>query len=61
MQRKMQIYFYSIKICEHTLKFSDTVINKKGLYAFKQAIALDLVDIDKIVRYHKFKHRDKGF
>ena len=50
----MQIYFYSIKVSEQTLKFADIVVNKK-------TIALNLVDINKIVISDKFKHRDKGF
>ena len=34
---------------EKTLKFGDIVVNKKEFHSFKQAIALNLVDTDKIV------------
>ena len=33
---------------EQTLKFGNVVINKKQFHASKQAIALNLVDINKI-------------
>ena len=46
---------------EQTLKFGDIVVNKKEFHASKQAITLNLVDIKKIVKSGKFKHRDKGF
>ena len=45
---------------EQTLKFGDIVVNKKKFHASKQAIALNLVDINKIVISDKCKHRDKG-
>ena len=31
----MQIYFYSIKMSEQTLKFGDIVVNKKQFHASK--------------------------
>ena len=34
---------------ELTLKFGDVVVNKKEFHASKQAIALNLVDIDKMM------------
>ena len=34
---------------EQTLKFGDTVVNKKEFHASKQAIALDLVNTNKVV------------
>ena len=46
---------------EQTLKFGDIVVNKKEFHATKQAIALNLVDINKIVISGKFKYRDKSF
>ena len=46
---------------EQTLKFGDIVVNKKEFRVSKQEIALNLVDINKIVISDKFKHRDKGF
>ena len=46
---------------EKTLKFDNIEVNKKELHASKQAIDLNLRDINKIVIYDKSKHRDKGF
>ena len=43
---------------EQTLKCGDVVINKIEFLASKPAIALNLVDTDKIVVYEKFKHSD---
>ena len=43
---------------EQTLKFGDIVVNKKEFHASKQAIASNLVDINKIVISDKFKHND---
>ena len=45
---------------EQTLKFNDVVVNKKEFHASKQAIALNLVDTDKIIVYDKFKYKDNG-
>ena len=45
---------------EKTLKFGDVEVNKKEFHASKQPIALNLVDIDKIVISDKFQHGDKG-
>ena len=42
------------------LKFGDVEVNKKEFHAYKQSIALNLLDIDKIVMSDKFKHSDKG-
>ena len=46
---------------EQTLKFGDIVLNKKEFHASKQAIALNLVNTNKIVVSDKFKHSDDGF
>ena len=46
---------------EQTLKFGDIAVNKKEFHASKQAIALNLVDTNKIVVSDKFKHKDNGF
>ena len=46
---------------EQTLKFGDTVVNKRAFHASKQAIALNLVNTNKIVVSNKFKHSDDGF
>ena len=45
---------------KQTLKFSDTVVNKKEFHTFKQAIALNLVNTNKIVVSDKFKHSNDG-
>ena len=45
---------------EETLKFCDIVVNKREYRASKQAIALNLVDTNKIVASDKFKHSDDG-
>ena len=46
---------------EETLKFSDIVVNRGEFHASKQAIALNLVNTNKIVVSDKFKHSDDGF
>ena len=46
---------------EQSLKFGDIVVNKKEFCASKQAIALNLVNTNKIVVSDKFKHSDDGF
>ena len=46
---------------EQILKFGDIVVNKKEFHASKQAIALNLVNTNKIVVFNKFKHSDDGF
>ena len=38
-----------------TLKFGNAIINKKEFLVFKKPIALNFVDIDKIVIFDKFK------
>ena len=54
----MQIYFYRIKISEQTLKFGNTVVNTKEFCASKQAIALNLVNTNKIVISDKLRSDD---
>ena len=46
---------------EKTLKFGNFIANKKEFHISKISIALNLVDIEKIVVSDKFKHNDKGF
>ena len=46
---------------EQALKFGDIVVNKREFHASKQAIALNLVNANKIVVSDKFKHTDNGF
>ena len=43
---------------EQKIKFRKNVVNKKGFYALKKAISLDLVDSRKIVVSDKFKIND---
>ena len=45
---------------EQTLKFNDVVVNKKEFHASKQAIALNLVDTNKIVVSEKFEYNEDG-
>ena len=46
---------------EKTLKFNNIRVNKKEFHKSKQAIDLDLVNVDQIVVSDKFKHSDKSF
>ena len=46
---------------KQALKFGDIVVNKKEFYASKQAIALNLVNMNKIVISYKIKHNDSDF
>ena len=46
---------------EQTLKFGDIVVNKREFHASKQAIALNLMNTNKIVVSDKFKHNDDAF
>ena len=59
-KNKKIISFYSIKVNEQTSKFGDIVVNKIEFHASKQAIALNLVNTNKIVVSDKFKHSDDG-
>ena len=46
---------------EETLKFDNIRVNKKEFHISKQPIDLDLVNIDQIVVFNKFKQSDDGF
>ena len=46
---------------EKTLKFGNISVNKKEFHESKQAINLDLVNVDQIVISDKFKLGDDGF
>ena len=46
---------------EQTLEFADIVVNKREFHTSKQAIALNLVNTNKIVVSDKVKHSDDGF
>ena len=45
---------------EKTLKFDNVIVNKKEFHASKQAIALNLLDTDKIVISDRFGNSDNG-
>ena len=45
---------------EQTLKFGSVVINKIEFHASKEAIALNLVDTNKIVTSDKLKYGEDG-
>ena len=44
-----------------TQKFDNIVINKKEFHKSKQPTDLDLLNIDQIAIYDKFKHSDDDF
>ena len=46
---------------EKTLKFDNIRVNKKEFHKSKQPIDLNLINIDQIVVFDKFKHSDDGF
>ena len=54
--KKMQNYFYCIKMSEQALKFDHIVVNKKDFHASKEGIALDLVESSRKLVSDKFKH-----
>ena len=45
----------------NALKFNNIRVNKKEFHKSKQAIDLDLVNVDQIVVSDKFKHSDESF
>ena len=54
------MFFYTINISEQTLKCNGYLVNKREFHASKQAIALNLIDTNKIVISDKFKYDDDG-
>ena len=48
-------------MCEKTLKFNNTGINKKEFNKSKESIELMSVIVDEIVLSEKFKHKNEGF
>ena len=46
---------------ENTLKFNNVRINKKEFHKSKQPTDLNLVTVNQIVVFDKFKHSDEGF
>ena len=51
-------YLYSMKMSEQPPNFNDTAVSKKEFHASKQAIALNLVELNKIAVSEKFKYSD---
>ena len=45
---------------EKTLKFNNIRVNKEEFHKFKQAIDLDLINLDQIVVSDKFKRSDES-
>ena len=45
---------------EKTLKFDNFRVNKREFHKSKQPVNLDLINVDQIVLFDKFKH-DDGF
>ena len=54
-------FLYNIKWVKKTLKFGNVIANKKEVHVSKQAMDLNLVDLNKMVISDKFRHNDKGF
>ena len=46
---------------EKTLKFDNIRVNKKEFHKSQQPIHLDLINVDQIVVYDKFKDSDDGY
>ena len=46
---------------EKTLRFDNTRLDKKEFHKSKQPINLNLVNVDQIVVFDKFKHSDDSF
>ena len=46
---------------KQTIKLYKVEFNKKEFHASKQAIALNLVNVNQILISNKFEHSDKGF
>ena len=62
-EKTSQIFFfflYSKRLSEKTLKFDNVEVNKKELHASKQPIALDLENLNQILKSDQFKHKDTG-
>ena len=55
------MFLLIIRLSEKPLTFDNIRVNKKEFYKSKQPIDLDLVNLDQIVIFDKFKHSDDGF
>ena len=54
-------FLYNTKMSEKTLKLVNVIANKNKFHASKKSIAINLIDTEKILMSHIFKHSDKGF
>ena len=59
--KKEVLFLLSIRMSEKTLQFDNIRLNKKESHKSKQPINLNLVKIDQITIYEKYKHSDDGF
>ena len=57
----MSFILASIRMNEKTLKFNNIRVNKKEFHKSKQPIHLNLVTVDQIVVFDKFKDSYNGF
>ena len=61
LQNKWVLFLLSIRMSEKTLKFDSIRVNKREFHKSKQSINLNLVNVDQIVIFDKFKHSDSDF
>ena len=61
LQNKWVLFLLSIRMSEKTLKCGNIRVNKKEFHKSKQPINLDLINVDQIVVFDKFKHSDGVF
>ena len=61
LQNTFCFFLSIIRMSEKTLKFDNIRVNKKEFHKSKQPIDLNLINIDQIVVFDKFKHSDDGF
>ena len=61
LQNKWVLFLRSIRMSEKTLKFDSIRVNKREFHKSKQSINLNLVNVDQIVIFDKFKHSDSDF
>ena len=57
----MSLFLLTIRMSKKTLKFENIKIGKKEFHKSKQPINLDLLNVDQIVIFDKFKHNGNGF
>ena len=57
----MSLFLLCIRKSKKTLKFENIKTGKKEFHKFKQPINLDLLNVDQIVIFDKFKHNGNRF